>query len=216
MNSKGVNTTIIGGWAVWTYTQGMGSRDIDIVIPNLSLNSDEYRKEYFEKNGYNARSISYQVKFFEKSIPGTDDTFIVDVFDGDKERVEMYELDVKFHWGWMLQFQQKMNVDGLEIFVPKRELLIVAKIIAALSRIKEYDALGNSRLPAKIWKDFRDVASLSIRQVLDRPFLKEYVEKSNLGQYLGDFVSRYRRDAYEDIRSDLSFSPEEIQAIFKI
>ncbi len=216
MNQKNVNTAIIGGWAVWAYTQGLGSRDIDIVIPSLSLHSEKYRKEYFENNGYETRSINYQVKYFEKSISGTTDTIIVDVFDGDKEREEMYDLDVKFHWGWMLQFKERKNAGGLEFFVPKRELLIVNKIIAALSRIKEYDALGNSRLPPKIWKDYRDIASLSIRKELDKPFLKECVIKSNLGQYLDEFVSRYRRDAYADIRNDLNFSYEEIQSIFKI
>ena len=216
LNHKGTTSTIIGGWAVWVYEEGLGSRDIDIVIPNLSLTGEEYRKEYFEKNDYIARSLNYQVKYFEKIIPGTIENIIVDIFDGDKEREEMYDLNVKFHWGWMLEFREQKNIGGLEIFVPKRELLIIIKIIAALSRSKEYDALENARLPAKIWKDYRDIAALSFRKELDKSFLEEYVTKSNLGQYMDDFVSKYRRDAYRDILTDIGLSYEEILPIFKI
>jgi hypothetical protein len=216
INLRGEIPTVIGGWAVWAYDRGMGSRDIDMVIPNLSSSSEEYRK-YFEKNGYDSKSLNYQIKKFEKHLPGIqNETITVDVFDGNAERDDLDGIGVKFHWSWMLQFREKINIEEMSMFVPKRELLIVNKVIAALSRISEYFNFEKPHLPGKIWKDYRDIAALTIRKDLDNQFFKEYIKKSNLEEHLDDFLSYYRRENYKGILQDLKFSFEEIQSIFKI
>ena len=35
MNMRGSYPTIIGGWAVFAYEGGIGSRDIDVVMPDV-------------------------------------------------------------------------------------------------------------------------------------------------------------------------------------
>ena len=43
--------TIVGGWAVWCYIRGLGSRDIDVVFMDAS-SRDKALAHYFLHNGY--------------------------------------------------------------------------------------------------------------------------------------------------------------------
>ena len=210
--------TIIGGWAVYAYEKGMGSRDIDLVMVSEADIIQHLYNHYFPAYNFNVKKIGLIPDHYEKIVETKDGPrdIIVDIFNGEKGWKDEVNLGLNFNWNWTLEFQEPKEIDGLEIIVPKRELLLITKIMAAVARVKENDTAPHYRLPTKILKDYRDVAALTIGKDLELDFYKEYMEKSNGTQYLDGFLARYRDPEYEQFLTALGSNFEEINSKLSI
>lgn len=198
MNNKKIIPTVIGGWAVWTYEQEMFSHDIDVVMPNKSSINNLLIKDFFPQNNYIPVKSGGKPKYFVKEVQIEGKPMIFfDYMDGSKQRSDSGNLGINAHWGWTLKFYEKKYINNLQLHVPKRELLIITKIIAALSRIESSLNTRDFRINSKIWKDYHDVAILSLKKSLDKEFLKEYLEKANVTQHFSRFISRYQDPEYD-------------------
>lgn len=151
------------------------------------------------------------VKIFDE-----DKDIIVDVFYGDKKWKDDAYLGLEFEWDWTLKFQEELEIDGLKVIVPKRELLIITKMMGAVARTKEYDLRGHYRLPSKISKDYKDVARITVGKKLDLDFYKEYVQKSKADKYLDDFLSKYKQPEYGAILQEFDATYKDIESLLKI
>jgi len=209
---------IIGGWAVYAYEKGMGSRDIDIVMVSESDIVQHLYNNYFPAHDFKEKKIGFFPDHHEKTVMtarGPRD-IIVDIFDGQKQWKDEVNSGIKFHWGWTLKFQEQRTIDDLEIIVPKRELLIITKMMSAVVRSRMNDIEPNFRLPFKIQKDYRDVAVLTIGKELDLDFYKEYMKKSEAEQYLDEFLPKYKQDEHSGTLKDLNSNYNEIESILRI
>jgi len=217
MNRRGTYPTVIGGWAVYAYEGGIGSRDIDVVMPDLSSINYILEDDYFVYNHYQTVKQGFVPVYYRKIVETTNGPADIhfDVFNGEQKREDSENLGIILDWSWTLQFQTQINIEDLQIYVPKRELLIILKIIAALGRTEDLKIKRDFRLDSKIWKDYRDVAVLTIGKKLDKEFLNEYLEKTNVKKYLDRFISRFRRPENSSILEELGASIEEIENSIK-
>ena len=160
-------TTIIGGWAVWTYYQkSFGSRDIDIVLPDDDVQRAEITDIYFSENNIEKKyEDSFQTKYhYGKDITTLkkSDEIVFDLFYPEKLRDDSDNLGVTVDYKWMSVFSKEQPI-GKDAFiqVPDPELLLPVKMVAALSRIEELKRTNNpARKLSKIWKDYYDVGIL--------------------------------------------------------
>jgi len=100
------------------------------------------------------------------------------------------------------------------LYVPKLELLVFLKIVAALERASKYDRTGDERIASKIWKDYHDIAVLVSLNCMDKKLLNAFLEESNANQHVGKFLSKYRTD-YPEILKGLDVSYEDVEACFQ-
>ena len=213
MNLRGTYPTIIGGWAVFAYEGGIGSRDIDVVMPDTNTINQLLEDDYFEKNQYHVVMKGLIPDHYEKIVKtARGDTDIkFDVFNAEILREDSENLGISFHWGWTLQSQEKKTIEDLDLYVPTRELLIISKIIAAVARTEEFRLKPNPRLPSKIWKDYRDVAVLTVNKNIEKGIFGDYLKKSGLEPHLSKFVSGYQDSRYNSILTDLHCDFDYIQ-----
>ncbi len=209
---------ITGGWAVYAYEKGKGSRDIDVVMVTEEDAIQQLYNNYFPANNFKIIKKGFFPDHWEKIVKtgnGVRD-IVVDVFYGNKYWKDEVYLDLKFFWGWTLEFQEKQKIDNLEIIVPKRELLLITKMMAAVARSKENDIKPHYRLPPKISKDYGDVARLTIRDKIDYDFYKDYAKKSNAVKYVDEFLSKYKQEEFAKILETYESNFDEIESILKI
>lgn len=209
---------IIGGWAVYAYEGGLGSRDIDIVMASEEDAIQQLYNNFFPGHNYKVKSIGLIPSHWEKIVNTSngDKDIIVDIFHGDKKWKDEVGLSLEFDWGWTLEFQEELTIDGLKIIVPKRELLIITKMMAAIVRSNDYDVTGHYRLPPKISKDYKDVARLTLGKELDLDFYKKYAQKSKSDQYIDEFLSKYKQPEYGKILKDFDSTYQDIESLLKI
>lgn len=214
---KGIYPIIIGGWAVYAYKQSLGSKDIDVVMPTDKDLNDILLREYFPARGYNVKKDKYfNPKYYVKEIEdkGRTKEIIVDVFIGSFTKEDEEGFGIKFHWKEVLKYRELKKIEGLSLYVPKRELLIFLKIIASLERASKYDKTGDVNIPSKIWKDYHDIAILVSLKELDIKLLKKFLDESNVQQYVGKFLIKYKTE-YSKILDDLGMKYEDIEECFK-
>lgn len=205
---------ITGGWAVYAYEGGIGSRDIDIVMTGEHDAVQHLEKGFFQGRNYEVKRTGMIPSHWAKTVMTEDGAkdIIVDIFHGDSKWRDEAGLGLEFEWGWTLEFQEELEVGGIKITVPKREILIITKMMAAVARKKEYDRTGRVRLPPKISKDYMDVARLTAGRELDSGFYREYLRRSKADAHLDSFLSGYRRTENDATLRDLGSTYAEIEA----
>jgi len=210
--------TITGGWAVYAYEKSMGSRDIDIVMVSEADVLQHLYNDYFPKYNFQVKKIGFFPTNWEKIVqtPDGPKDIIVDIFHGGQNWKDEGNLGINFSWKWTLDFQEELDIDGLKIFVPKRELLLITKMMAAEARSRQYDLTGHYRLPPKISKDYKDVARLILGNSIDFEFYKEYMKKSDAIKHLSTFLARYKQDVHVATLDDMNSNYDEIESILKI
>lgn len=193
-------STIIGGWAVWSYYQdGFGSRDIDIVLPESKDEQLKIIQKYFPDNDIEEqyRDIFSNDPIYSKKIKGGEDEIIFDLFYSNQLRSDPQNLGVTVNWKWTFDFCKEQPIDdGVFISVPDPELLLPIKIVAAISRIEVVRVKGDTAYRrSKIWKDYYDIAVLSKYVDFNDEELKKHM--SNVGineklrnQFLDGYISR--------------------------
>ena len=212
VKAKKVDVVLIGGWAVEAFKKGPGSKDIDLVLKNNveieKLGSDDF----FSANSLDEVQQGWPLKYTKNiNVEGENKEIICEIFNAELERQDYEKLGIKFHWGLTHQFCEPRKIDDLEVIVPKRDLLIISKIIAAVDRSANYDRTGKVTMPSKIWKDYRDIAVLCYKENLDKDFLKKYIKQSGLLPHMKKFLFKYRQGEYKEILDKLGTTPEAME-----
>jgi hypothetical protein len=219
MNKKNIQTVVIGGWATEAFYDGIGSKDIDVVMVNDADIQKLLSEKFFDDKGIDQTVQIPPLRYKKQiTIDGKSRTIICDIFSAEYQREDYEDLGIKIHWGLTHQFKEPHKIRGIPTFVPKRELLIILKIIAAVDRSARLDMKGgddDENLQSKIWKDYRDIAVLTAGQKLDKEFLKKYITESHLLIYLEKFLSRYRQPENEEVLHGLGMTPKEIENALK-
>ncbi len=181
---------IIGGWAVWVYVKGLGSRDIDAVFtePKTKILA---LKTFFETHGWHQLSEIKRNEFGKqvRTARGVE-TVTLDVLTrSDVFKVD--NLNIRAPMALALENSKRIDLGKAAIYVPVPELLVVYKIIAELGRrqmLKTAIGERSRKLESKTWKDCYDVASLLAKTQLDKQKLKTFQEKTGLQKHLNRFI----------------------------
>ena len=139
---------------------------------------------------------------------------ICDIFNAELHREDYEELGIQIHWGLTYKFKEQRKIRDIPAWVPKRELLIILKIIAAVDRSARLDRRSDDdeNLQSKIWKDYRDIATLVEGQKLDKIFLRKYIKESQLLNHMEGFLSRYKQQENKKVLDDLHITPEYMES----
>ena len=212
----GITPIIIGGWAVEAYRKSKGSKDIDIVINSSDVDkllSTNFFKE--EENSLDEVQQGWPLRHEKEiDIKGKKKTVICDVFNSDIERQDYQNVGVKFHWKLISQHYEERKIRERRVLVPKRELLIITKIIAALDRQKRLDRASSSRSESKIWKDYYDIAVLlKVNLEIDKEFMKKHMRDANLEPHMKKFMIKYDEPDYKSFLPDIGITIGEIESI---
>lgn len=181
--------TIVGGWAVWCYTTGLGSRDIDVVFPDAD-SRNKALKNYFFYNDYEETGT-----FLEKTYVKKIETergikeIIVDACTASDKRI-IKSLEVTLPWEWAVNHSQKHELEGENyIYIPIPELLLTYKIGAALGRRETLKtARETDYLKSKIRKDLYDIASLTRYLDVEKEKLQRFLKDSGIDKHIENFT----------------------------
>jgi hypothetical protein len=187
----GIQTTVVGGWAVYAYSPYLESIDIDVVTTHGMIPNVE--SILTQQCGWIPTTIDTPVwKRFSKRIPDggpLDNVFfdllssnLVNAFHEDNTKRIPFDICLRKN-----HFVRKSINDQLSINVPKKELLLLYKLKSYRDRIfdlynKADTETERSRLRAKATKDLSDTIAIIDPNygVLDLMSLKELVESYNL------------------------------------
>jgi len=160
---------VIGGWAVWAYTKGLGSRDMDIVMP-LRESVDPIMVPFYRANGYEKKGGPLDFgKYFAKSIEvnGGQEEFYLDICSYQDHNYFHEDRDKEFELPWDLleKHHELGGFEGLKAYIPTKELLVLSKVKAYRDRKHDLKHRGAHesdlyRMQSKIWKDAHDIREL--------------------------------------------------------
>jgi hypothetical protein len=188
---------IVGGWAVYCYTKGLGSKDIDVVFLGDAA-KHKTLFDYFRAHGYTERRRSFFDKEFVKL--NNDVEIIIDavssnrtiIFEGRKARLP---------WSWAVKHSSLYDLGNSKIYIPTLELLLTYKFGAILGRnIQLRTGLEFDYYRSKLWKDVYDVVSLSGLKI-NQKSLNSFLAKSGLDEYADEILSVIEDNFDEEIRS---------------
>ena len=219
INKKGIQSVIIGGWATEAFKEGIGSKDIDVVMLTDGDTQKLLSEKFFDDEETEQIQQVYPLRYEKQiEVAGTPRTIVCDIFNGENYREDYEELGIHIHWNLTHKFKEQRKIRNISAWVPKRELLIILKIIAAVDRSARLDSKfdDDENLESKIWKDYRDVAVLASGQTLDKAFLKKYITESGLGKYMDTFLSRYRQKRHEEVLDEIGTSPEDMDSALSV
>jgi hypothetical protein len=192
----GYKPTVIGGWAVYFYNpNGLGSRDIDIVIPTREM---KYRiiEKYLANNGYEIRKVAFGVgewvKYLDPNEPESE-TFLDVCTLQDKNLV--HGLGIEVPWSIAMERQGIIDINGKEVHIPSPEALLVMKSKAA--RDRNYDVVtgkGDEFKKNKARKDRFDIISIISTCDIESNHLRSILSKCGFMQIFKDTVEA----AFED------------------
>lgn len=213
VTEKGIQPIIIGGWAVEAFKKSKGSKDIDIVIRGSDVDK-LLSNDFFEEGGMDEVQQGWPLRHEKKIfVNGAEKTILCDIFNSEIPRDDYEKQGIKLHWNLIPQFQESRKIRDLPVLVPKREILIITKIVAAVDRLARYTRIGDEKLKSKIWKDYYDIAVLiNMEQELDKEFLKKYINEVNLTSHMNKFLFGYKQD-YNGILDEVGISLEKIETV---
>lgn len=211
----GYDPTIIGGWAVYFYNpSGLGSRDIDVVIPTWEM---KYRviDNYLANNGYEIRQKAFGVAEWIKYLDPkerTSETYLDVCTLQDKNFVHGQDLEVP--WTVACERQKRVDVGDSQIYIPSPEALLIMKSKAAHDR--NFDVVtgqGDDFKRDKVKKDRFDLISLIVTCEFDTAFLHELLKRFKFGQCFKEALNAALDD--ESVMVRFKFDKKKVAAIRK-
>lgn len=194
----GIQTTLVGGWAIYAYNPYLESIDIDVVTPHDRIHDAEVI--LIQQCGWIPTTTDTPIwKRFSKRIPeaGPHDHVLFDLLSTDLVNVfhENNRKRVPFHICLQENHYVRRSInDDVNINVPKKELLFLYKLKAYRDRVfdlhnKELNEPEKSRLRTKVTKDLSDTIALMDPNYgpLDLMSLKSLVDNQGL-QFLATTV----------------------------
>ena len=188
----GYSPSIIGGWAVHFYNpEGLGSTDIDVVLPNRNTR-DQVVTAYLSTNGYVLRKRAFGesewVKEFvvgERRIEHYLDICTL------QDRNPVHGRDIEVPWAIGTRKQRKVLIGESELFVPEPEPLLILKLKAAWDRAYDISSGGGTPyLRDKLGKDRFDIVSLLLRCKIEIGLVRRLASDSGFAGCAKDALSR--------------------------
>lgn len=181
---------IIGGWAVYSYSKSLGSRDIDIVFPTKE-SVEKVLMPYYKMRGYKEEGLFSKSYYLETKTEKGIEKIMLDACSLSDHNILHENKDIEISWDLTQKYYQEWELQKDFIAqVPQIELLVIYKIKALCDR--RYDlqhttlsAINKSYINSKIWKDEYDIIKLSkytidkekIRRILDSANFKNYFQR---------------------------------------
>ena len=185
---------IIGGWAVYSYSKSLGSRDIDIVFPTKE-SVEKVLMPYYKMRGYKEEGLFSKSYYLETKTEKGIEKIMLDACSLSDHNILHENKDIEISWDLTQKYYQEWELQkDLIAQVPQIELLVIYKIKALCDR--RYDlqhttlsAINKSYINSKIWKDEYDIIKLSkytidkekIRRILDSANFKNYFQRELKG-----------------------------------
>ncbi|MFH0715133.1 MAG: hypothetical protein V1847_05175 [Candidatus Diapherotrites archaeon] len=177
LNIHGHHPIVIGGWAAYYYTRGLGSRDIDLILPKNAL---PVLQEYCKEHDYVLNKSPHTRFLFSKKIGK--DAIELDVFTFDHKNKLAKNPRIEIPWSLAKKDSIEWKIDVGTVRVPSPELLLLYKAAALIDRkFKKQKwalkSLQKQHLDSKIWKDRQDIQSLKKRGI-DEKKLERLLQKT--------------------------------------
>ena len=187
-NIHGFHPIIIGGWAAYHFVQGIGSRDIDLILPKEALPA---LNAYCESHGFKLNNQPKTRILFSKKIGSQ--IIDLDVFTFDHKNKLAKNPKIEIPWSLSKNNCIDWKIGKNTARVPCIELLLLYKTAALIDR--KYKAenwvlqpIQKQHLNAKIWKDKQDILQLQKQEINNKKlgqllkktkFKKEYINAIN-------------------------------------
>lgn len=192
---------IVGGWAVYCYTKGLGSKDIDVVFLGDAA-KHKTLFDYFHAHSYTERRRTFFDKEFVKIVKshGREVEVIIDavssnrtiIFSGKKARLP---------WNWAVKHSTTYDIGNSKIYIPDIEVLLTYKLGAIFGRnIELKTGFEFDYYRSKIWKDVYDVVSLSNLKINPKT-VNKFLEDSELVAYKDEIMTIIEDNFDAEIRS---------------
>lgn len=196
---KRVSPVIVGGWAVWAYTQTDYSVDIDLVLRNKK--ELEKIKPFFEQQGFKQESnggISFAKQVSNQGMGEFQlKEIIFDVaFYSDKNTFAQNK-NLNLPWRLVEKNVTKTSVFGFPALIPSIELLLVFKTKALIDReylkykLKGFEnALAKKRREFKIEKDKKDIQNLIDTKQINQAKLEQILRKAKFKELFDSTIKK--------------------------
>lgn len=209
-NHLGNHPIIVGGWAAYIYTGGLGSKDIDIVFPDAK---SKYATlpYYFASHGYSEKQTSLFDKEFVKKIRAgkREVEIVIDAVAADRV-IPVKGGKVKIPWSWAKKNCVDRDIGRATVCIPTLEALLSYKLGAVLGRNEqlrlESDPGQIQYFRSKVWKDVYDVISLSKLDV-DRKRVDGFLAESGMDKYREEIMQNIDDNYDTEMRGLLSEVP---------
>ncbi|MFA4856048.1 MAG: hypothetical protein WC634_05715 [archaeon] len=166
-NIHGLAPIVIGGWAVYHYTKGAKSVDIDLVLP--SRQAIQIFEKYCKQHGFEKDKQAKIRVLFKKEVE-TDagkQEIALDIFTLSSKNRLASDKSIEVPWLLSEKHSEEWQLEKNTIArVPEKEVLLLYKAAALVDRqfkLKTWANLSKvvrDRLKAKIAKDKSDIESL--------------------------------------------------------
>ena len=194
---------IVGGWAVYFYTHGLGSKDIDVIFAGDKV-KHQTLFAYFLTHGFKEKPQGLFDKSFSKKIMVDGEPVEIIVDATSQERIITFERrEARLPWAWAFKHIIEHKIGNAIIYIPELELLLVYKLGAILGR-NEYVKAGVQvdYYASKIWKDVYDVLSLSALEV-DATKFGKFFHESKLDKYKDEIMEIIEDNFNDEMKSML-------------
>lgn len=204
---------IVGGWAAYCYTKGLGSKDIDVIFPG-----DETKHgtllTYFRSHGYTERTRDIFDKEFVKIVKTKNGEIEIIIDAASSKRFITFEgRKARIPWSWATKYNIKYKIGKSTIYIPTIELLLTYKLGAVLGRnIKLKTGIDFEYYRSKLWKDLYDVLTLSKLEI-DSKKVKKFFVESGLDKYRDEIIQIIEDNFDDEIKSLTNGSLDKIKEI---
>lgn len=188
INEKyGYHPVVIGGWAVYFYTNSLGSRDIDIVFPDKT-SIDKVLIPYYRTMGYKSEGLFSKSYHKEIKTKKGIEKIILDACSLSNRNILHENKDIEIPWKLTVKYYNNWEIKkDINIQIPTKELLLIYKIKALCDRRydlkhKSISSADRDYINSKIWKDEHDIKQLS-KYKMDYNRLNLLLEDYNFKKY---------------------------------
>ena len=197
---------IAGGWAVWAYTKGRGSRDIDVVFPTHEM-MHKVLLNYFQYNGYQRVKGEFTENYVKKlRFAHKEDEIYIDACTQKDISTSSYS-KIRIPWGWAAKHSKLFRLKKqIYIYIPAKELLLVQKMKALLDRTAAArQQPENAFAQAKALKDCYDIVSLISKGRINKKQFKKFLKLSGLNEYLTKVFEEIeaRKEILDEFRTNI-------------
>ncbi|MBI4141979.1 hypothetical protein HY484_03585 [Candidatus Woesearchaeota archaeon] len=189
--------TIIGGWAVYSYTGKEHSIDIDVVFSSKK-ESQKIMGKFFKEKHYKTEEFHDQQKHFVKQVKAGKKTIELrfDYYSYEDENKLVENSDISIPFRLIKNNYEYKKVDSTKIRVPSIELLLLFKVKA----LRDRDTVLNLKgikiekghqlwLKSKMLKDKRDIKGLIGTGEIDNKKLDKLLKHTFFEKYF-DFTMK--------------------------
>ncbi len=192
---------IVGGWAVYCYTKGLGSKDIDVVfLGDVTKHTTLF--DYFRAHSYTERRRTFFDKEFVKLVKtsGLKVEIIIDAVSSNRTII-FERKKARLPWSWAVKHSSLHDLGDAKIYIPDIELLLVYKLGAIFGRNMELKTgLEFDYYRSKIWKDVYDVICLSKLKINEKS-TNTFLAKAGLDEYVGEILTIIEDNFDDELRS---------------